>query len=355
MDKDYAVFVHILNAKGEVVFQADHDPLHPTYTSTWTGKTDYTRQIALPEKLPDGVYRLKAGLWSAAAGRQPLQAGKGVIDFGDSSYLIGTFTIDHTAPPPPLDSDKPVTLDLTGYKLTFRDEFEGPLDVSTQGSGTKWIAYTPFNMGFGEAAFTAPGKDFPFTVANGLLRIEARKTDGKWRSGLLASVDPKGRGFSQQFGYFEMRAKFPKGPGNWPAFWLCTTKALTDRATTTNFEVDIIEQYGHDSQTFCATYHWWYPDKTHKASGTNFSVKDMTEDFHTYGFLYDAKQMIWYFDGVELWRQPTPPEACTPLYVLVNLALGGGWPIDQTPSPSYLFVDYIRVYALPATSAKSAD
>jgi len=56
---------------------------------------------------------------------------------------------------------------------------------------------------------------FPFTLEGGILRIEARKNDkGKWESGLLASADGNGRGFSQQYGYFEMRAKLPKGPGS---------------------------------------------------------------------------------------------------------------------------------------------
>jgi hypothetical protein len=36
-----------------------------------------------------------------------------------------------------------------------------------------------------------------------------------------------------------------------------------------------------------------------------------------------------------------------PLYVMVNLALGGGQSTEDTPNPSYLFVDYIRVYAPP--------
>ncbi len=42
-------------------------------------------------------------------------------------------------------------------------------------------------------------------------------------------------------------------------------------------------------------------------------------------------------------------EACDfcglePLYVMVDLALGGGWPIDHPPNPSFLYVDYIRVW-----------
>jgi hypothetical protein len=31
--------------------------------------------------------------------------------------------------------------------------------------------------------------------------------------------------------------------------------------------------------------------------------------------------------------------------VLVNLALGSGRPITETPNPSYMYVDYIRVYS----------
>ncbi len=34
-----------------------------------------------------------------------------------------------------------------------------------------------------------------------------------------------------------------------------------------------------------------------------------------------------------------------PLYIPVDLALGGGWPIDKTPNPSYMYVDYIRAYS----------
>jgi len=34
-----------------------------------------------------------------------------------------------------------------------------------------------------------------------------------------------------------------------------------------------------------------------------------------------------------------------PLYMLVNLAMGGGWPIGEAVSPSYMYVDYVRAYA----------
>lgn len=142
-----------------------------------------------------------------------------------------------------------------------------------------------------------------------------------------------------------MRAKFPKGPGTWPAFWLLATQNLVDK-TKTGYEVDIIEQYGREPNIMHSVLHWHPIDKTqHKGIANKFVVEDMTKDFHNYGFLWDKPNMIWYFDGVELWRLPTPPEIQTPMYVLVNLALGSGWPIDKTPNPSIMYVDYVRVYA----------
>ena len=100
-------------------------------------------------------------------------------------------------------------LDLSGYRMTFNEDFHN-LDVSAWGPGTRWIAHTPWNGDFGDARFADPVPGFPFTVNDGRLRIEARRgEDGKWSAGLLASTDPSGAGFSQQYGYFEMRAKFP--------------------------------------------------------------------------------------------------------------------------------------------------
>jgi hypothetical protein len=29
---------------------------------------------------------------------------------------------------------------------------------------------------------------------------------------------------------------------------------------------------------------------------------------------------------------------------MVNLAMGSGWPIDKAPNPSYMYVDYVKVY-----------
>lgn len=357
MGAEYNVFVHVRNAAGDRVFQGDHAPTWPIMTSSWTGKISYTIRLGVPAKLPPGVYHVVAGIWSSAAGRQELDPGPGVTAAGERAYEIATFTVDPAAPPPPLDSAKPQTLDLKGYRLTFAEEFTD-LEVSPYGplvGKKRWIAHKPDNGNFGDAAFVSPEPGFPFTVADGILAITARKDEkGKWRSGLLASSDAAGNGFAQQYGYFEMRARMPEGPGTWPAFWLLSRPVAKEEVAPdlNGIEIDILEQYGHAPQVFHATYHWWYKTKKHRGVGANFMVEDMTKDFHSYGFLWDARCMVWYFDGVELWRQPTPPEMHRPCYVLVNLALGSGWPIAQTPNPSVMRVDYVRVYAQDAATTK---
>jgi beta-glucanase (GH16 family) len=234
-------------------------------------------------------------------------------------------------------------LDLSNYELSFNEDFD-KLDVSAWGPGTRWIAHTPWNGDFGVAQFADPVPGFPFVVENGVLRIEARRdSNGTWRSGLLASTDPKGAGFLQQYGYFEMRAKLPAGPGLWPAFWLIANKDQDSSA-----EIDILEQYGQFPGDFESVIHVWrkVPGATNFQSTLRHKIPAglLSADFHLYGASVDADWIIIYLDRVEIGRTPTPPEHRRPMFILLNLALGGGWPIEQTPNPSYMFVDYVRAY-----------
>jgi len=345
MGRDFTVFVHFVGPDGNMVFQDDHAP--PAGTAVWAGRVEYEHTIVVPTTAPEGQYQILVGLYDHGAAErgwdhQELKAGEGVEALEDvTTCRIGTLTVDAEAPLPELG---PVTLNLDGYHLTFAEEFTEGLDVSAWGPGTRWIAHTPYAGDFGDARFADPEAGFPFTVENGVLRIEARKDGNGWRAGLLSSVDPQGNGFSQQYGYFEMKAKLPKGPGTWPAFWLLGVPALKDRSLT-NIEIDVLEHYGVAPNALHTTVHLWHPDGRHWAEGRPFVAPGMTDDFHTYGVLVTADDLVFYFDGVELRRIRTPEEAKVPLYLLVDLALGGGWPIEETPNPSFLYVDYVRAYS----------
>ncbi|MBL8015490.1 MAG: family 16 glycosylhydrolase, partial [Candidatus Doudnabacteria bacterium] len=58
--------------------------------------------------------------------------------------------------------------------------------------------------------------------------------------------------------------------------------------------------------------------------------------------------LVWYVDGIERWRfidaANIPSE---PMYLLLNLAVGGDWPGPPDAStifPSYYEIDYVRVW-----------
>ncbi len=347
LERDFDVFVHIIGPDGATAFQGDHRP--PMGTAVWSGRVEYERALVIPTDAPEGDYRIVLGLFSHAGrerdwDRQHLRPAEGVEVRPDgTSYQVATFTVDADAPLPLLGAP---SLDLTGFDLTFAEEFDGPLDVSAWGPGTRWIAHTPYSGDFGDARFADPQPGFPFTIEDGVLRIEASKRDDTWHSGLLCSVDPQGQGFSQQYGYFEARARFPEGKGTWPAFWLLGVAQLVDRSLD-QIEIDVVEQYGEHPNALHTTVHQWLADGRHEAEGRAFIVPGMAEESHTYGVLVTESTITFYFDGVELWARPTPEEAKAPLYLLVNLALGGGWSIEETPDPSIMLVDYVRAYALP--------
>ena len=341
MGRDYKAFVHVRDAAGKTVFQDDYELA--VGTASWTGRVEHVSTMVLPLDLTPGEYTLVSGLWNPKGNaRLPLKTGAGVTMADPNGYRVGTLKVAADAPIPALG--KP-TLDLTGYRVTFDEDFsEKELSVSPWGPGTRWIAHTPYAGDFGDAKFSDPAPGFPFTLENGILRIEAKKDNGKWRAGLLSSVDSKGQGFSQQYGYFEARAKFPHGPGTWPAFWLLGVTKLTDKKAT-GAEIDVVEQYGVHPNSLHTCVHLWYADKKHTADPGHFIVDGMENDFHRYGVMVQPDFITFYFDGVELRKTKTPEAAKVPLYLLVNLALGGGWPVKDCPDPSYLYVDYVRAYA----------
>jgi beta-glucanase (GH16 family) len=268
-----------------------------------------------------------------------------LLQRGAVLLAAGIFTATGFDAPKPSFGDQAVDIDPGGFLLTFEENFDR-LDVSARGPGTRWIAHTPWNGDFGDATFADPKSGFPFTVKDGILRIEARKsTNGKWESGLLASVDTGGAGFTQLEGYFEMRARFPAGEGVWPAFW------LVSRGENKSIEIDVVEHYGHSPAQYTASLHVW--DRKVPAQGRSFHQRvpvregALSNDFHTYGVASAPDRIRYFLDRREVWSIATPPELEHPFTILLDLGLGAGWPIENTPNPSVMEVDYVRVFKLP--------
>ncbi|WP_138733982.1 glycoside hydrolase family 16 protein [Modestobacter excelsi] len=243
-----------------------------------------------------------------------------------------------------------------GMTLQYDEEFTDPLSISQDGAGAEYAATKPsYEEGgsFGEATFADPadGRGTLATVDSEYLRIRAQGTDPSGQdheSGILSSVRVGGSGFAAQYGYFEARMLGAPGTGSWPAFWMLDTENATPRGKTAN-EVDAVELYGHNTIGSCHTTHnWGYGSDDGGVArclqDNNFA--DWALSWHTYGVRLVPGGAVFSIDGLEVARSAGLRQAADAYYFMVDLALGGGWPVDlsATGEVTDLYVDWVHVY-----------
>jgi beta-glucanase (GH16 family) len=237
----------------------------------------------------------------------------------------------------PIPGGTPITAAaIQGKTLVFDDEFNGTtLDT------TKWIRTfengrreQPSN---GELEWYA---DENVSVHDGSLDLMAMKggvtkKTYPYSSGIVTTSSK----FTMTYGYMEMRAKLPQGAGLWPAFWMMTPGKWPP-------ELDPLEAFGADNGR--------------KEGGSNQihygSVKvgdcgawqtvnaNIYTGYHTYGIDWKPTGLDYYFDG-QLYKSCNGSTS-DPMYMLVNLAVGGNWPgaVDESKLPAHMYVDYVRAW-----------
>lgn len=225
-------------------------------------------------------------------------------------------------------------MEKKGWTLTFHDEFDGKkLDTK------KWIGSYPDNVRTHSNNEQQYYAEDGYEMKDGALRLIGLKREKggmPYTSGIVTSYGK----FSQKYGWFEIRAKFPKGKGMWPAFWL-----LPDDKTWPP-EIDILEILGHEPNVVYLTNHYNNADGKHEGHGGSFKGPDLSQDFHTFAVEWKADEIVWYVDGEERFRSSQGIPS-VPMYILANLAVGGDWPgnpDDATPFPGVMIIDYIRIY-----------
>jgi beta-glucanase (GH16 family) len=243
------------------------------------------------------------------------------------------------------------------WTLSWSDEFDGA-DGSAP-DPAKWTAETG-GSGWGNNEleyYTARRTNS--RVEKGNLVIEALQEkftgpDGVSREYTSARLKTE-KLFTQKYGKFEARIRIPEGQGMWPAFWM-----LGDDIPTAGWpacgEIDIMENIGRESGTVHGTIHGpgYSGDKSlgapYRVSGGN-----VADDFHLFGVEWEPKEIRFYVDG-QLYETRTPADLPAgtrwvfdhPFFLLLNVAVGGGWPGNpdaSTKFPQQMLVDYVRVYA----------
>ncbi|MBY8829735.1 glycoside hydrolase family 16 protein [Hephaestia mangrovi] len=200
----------------------------------------------------------------------------------------------------------------------------------------------------------------PFDMANGVLTISAKPLPEAARTRIMGAIDEQPpairdsklrrveyssglistrASFSQTYGYFEMRAKWSRGKGLWPAFWLLPASGGWPP------EIDIMEAHGDKPRQIFQSVH----SKSINSITKTVRMIDPAQQYHTYGLLWTPENVDYYIDGEKTASIPTPADMHQPMYLVANLAVGGGWPGDPdaaTQFPATMQIDYIRAWKL---------
>ncbi len=222
----------------------------------------------------------------------------------------------------------------SSWHLVFDDEFQGTtLDAS------KWI--TNANRPGGSCTTVDTGGIACFDqsairVGNGAVQIEANKERVKGYS-YLAGIITTDTKYSFEYGYFDIRAKVAKGSGFWNSLWLYNQSGDAN-------EIDILEFLGKDPTTAHQTMHGIStPQRQFNTRGIDWS-----QDYHDYAVKWQPGRLTFYIDGIAR-GTVTNGVPAEKLFLIADLDVGGSkaWsgPTDSsTPFPSFLALDYVRVY-----------
>jgi len=250
------------------------------------------------------------------------------------------------------NNSEEVKNDKFKWQLTFEDNFDS-FDRS------KW--QTMFDMNTRTIWSNKElqwYKDENVFADNGVLKIITKKESifGKdaesekqfeFTSGMINTA----RTFTQSYGKWEIKVKFPYKKGYWPAFWL----VAKERPGLP--EIDVFEYFGRKENSMSSSLHWGinYPSSEKDNSAPFYYVKsnEITGDF-------SDNWMIWSlecFPDKILWKlndkivfESTQGIPTGPMYIIANVAIKA-WDenngeVDRSDDPYVMEIDYIKAYKI---------
>jgi beta-glucanase (GH16 family) len=254
--------------------------------------------------------------------------------------------------------DRPKPQPLSGWTLTWNDEFSTPdgsspdpkkwtYDLGGKGWGNHELeSYTnrPENAHIEKGNLVITAQKESYTGADGIPR--------DYTSARLKTQDL----FTQTYGRIEARIKIPAGQGMWPAFWM-----LGEDISTAGWpkcgEIDIMENIGKEPDKVHGSLHG--PSTTARTSDLTsiFTLpagQNFADDFHLYAVEWSPDTVRFFIDAnlYATFRQSDWPAGGKwvfdhPFFIILNLAVGGDWPGPpdaSTKFPQSMLVDYVRVY-----------
>ena len=259
--------------------------------------------------------------------------------------------------------------DNGSFKFVWGDDFDGDALDSAN-----WDLTTQMDS-LGYSNLTVSKEEKNISVSEGKLKLSATKyldpRNSNIKYAATYTVASKYK-MNFQYGYMEMRARYPIKQGAWPSWWLlggCTdgpaAKAFPSvndprnagNVFKTNFdsEVDILEYI-----TGTPNLHKWYFNKDHTQLNTirRCNSFELTEKdsyiYHTFGFEWNHDEMKVYCDGnayqtIDITKSYDGDDDMqdfrNPMLVFFNNhVIPDSVPADNSTFPFDYYIDYIRLY-----------
>ncbi len=213
-----------------------------------------------------------------------------------------------------------------GWELVFYDEFDGP-ELNE--------AWTALERADNYNNELQAYKKENVSLANGRLLLIGKNENHSYTSGLIQT---KGK---QDFlyGKVEVKAKYPAGKGLFPAIWL-----LRSDEKDTLPEIDLLESVGDEPEVVYMVHHWKENGVKKRIYST--SIINTFDTDHLYSLEWGPDEIRWYIDGILVFSSnKNVPNV--PMYLIINLAIGGNWPGNPNEStifPAEFSVDYVKIY-----------
>lgn len=164
--------------------------------------------------------------------------------------------------------------------------------------------------------------------------------------------------FSQAFGYFECKVKFPNSKGLWSAFWLQSSNMRkVGNAGKDGTEIDVYESAFINSKTSKMGHAllWDGYGKSAKSSPYITELEqNLYDGYHTFALKWTPEYYVFYIDGKATWasRDGEVSRVKEFLRLTVEIDAGDGWGPhgqkigqfdDNSPADDFM-VDYVKVF-----------
>ncbi len=222
-------------------------------------------------------------------------------------------------------------------KQTSLDLSHWTIDVGDHGGGNN------------EAQYYTPGMH-NLSFKDGALNFEGRQEKYKTKDYTSAKIWTKGK-LAWTYGRFEIVAKLPTGKGTWPAIWTLGVKQNHESWPELG-EIDIMEHIGSNQDMIHFSLHSKLYNHRINTQATFFTkIPHVSEEFKTYILDWDEEKIAFYVDDQHMATFKKSDYADSwpfdkPHYLILNLALGGGWggKIDDSCLPQSLSIKSVRIY-----------